>query len=246
MSTTLDCPSSPDDLYFARGHEVDSFRPHMQGDVFRDVLIPGVEDEDARDRLAIVVTHPCSMRRGARLVSHVHVVRVRFQSQTIPLDRWASGYFRLMPLPALFPDQADGLHVACFEELGRIATDQLRLDRRVACLSDEGIILLQQRLVHYMTRVIVTKRQLLDHVQHLFDEAELQEEWTRALLGDRPEGEVLRRLESEVARFDDFLSEDRPGGNSLRDDMKNPENRAAVRRAVRAEIRLRREQSGSA
>ena len=241
MANNLEFPSTPDDLYFARGVEVDCFRPFMQGDVFSGVDIPGVEaDEGDEGRLAMIVTHPCSMRRGPRLVPHIHAVRVKRWANPIPFEEWSSSFFRIMPLPALIIGEKGTTYAAVFETMGRIRSDQLRYDARIACLSNEGIILLQQRIVHNLTRVVVPKRQLFDHVQHILDEAELQEEWTWTLLGELPEKEVLPRLESEIKRFDIFLGQRPEGGSSLRDDLKNPERRALVRRTVRAEIRRRK------
>ncbi|MGH9363371.1 MAG: hypothetical protein ACRD2T_15785 [Thermoanaerobaculia bacterium] len=197
-------------------------------------------DEGDQDRLAMIMTHPCSMRQGPRLVPHLHAVRVRKWERSIPLEGWSSGFYRIMPLPSLFPGRNEANYAAVFDTLGRIRSDQVLHDRRIACLSHDGLALLQQRFVHNLTRVVVPKLQLLEHMAHVLDEAELQEDWTRDLLGDLPETEVAARLQPEIDRFDQFLTTKRENGNSHREDLRNPECRAGVRRAVHAEVRRRK------
>ena len=239
MSSGLESPSSPDDLYFARGQEVECFRPFMQGDVLRGVDIPGVSPEEGDgERFAMIMTHPCSMRRGSRPAPHLLAVRVREWDRPIPLVGW-SGFFRVMPLPSLFPARPEANYAAVFETLGRIRSEELKHERRVACLSHDGVALLQQRFVHDLTRVVVEKLKLLEHMVHVLDEAELQEDWTRGLLGHLPAGELLEKLQLEIDRLDEFLDAKREGGKSLREDLLNPGRRAGVHRAVHAEIRRR-------
>jgi len=239
MSSGLESPSTADDLYFARGVEVECFRPFMQGDVLRGLVIPGVDDEEGdEDRLAMIMTHPCSMRQGPHLAPHLHAVRIR-KSEVIPLHKWSSGYFRVMPLPSLFPERRETGYTGTFDTLGRIRSVDLAHQRRIACLSQDGLALLQQRFVHHLTRVVVPKLQLLEAMAHVLEEAELQEEWARELLANVPGTELLSRLQSEIELFDGFLSAKRESGKTLRDDLRIPGLRASVRKEVRAEIRRR-------
>ena len=246
MSNGLESPASPDDLYFARGPEVECFRPFMPGDVFRDLAIPGVDDEAGdEERLAMVVTHPCSMRQGSALATHLHAVRVRTSSRIIPPEKWTSGFFRIMPLPSLFHGRDTANYEGVFDTLGRIRGDALLHDRRVASLSHDGLALLQQRFVHHLTRVAVPKEQLLEQMVHVLDEVELQEEWARELLENLPPADLPARLQPEIETFDAFLGAEREGGKSYRDDLRDPATRAAVRRAIRAEIKRRQGDAGA-
>jgi hypothetical protein len=79
MAAELEHPRQASDLYIVLGAPVDPYRPYMTGDVFQGIAIPGVEDaesEEAAEQLAMITTHPCSMRDGAKLKSHVEVRRV--------------------------------------------------------------------------------------------------------------------------------------------------------------------------
>lgn len=58
MPLQLERPESEDELYLARGDEVDHYRPVIQGDVFREVAIPGVSEHE----FAMIITHPCTIR----------------------------------------------------------------------------------------------------------------------------------------------------------------------------------------
>jgi hypothetical protein len=51
---SLDRPASADELYLARGDEVEPYRPVLTGDVFSGVSIPGVPHDD----LGMVISHP--------------------------------------------------------------------------------------------------------------------------------------------------------------------------------------------
>ncbi len=55
----LESPESAEELYRYRGRDVVLARPIFQGDVFEHVEIPGLDDGPG---LAMVMTHPCTMR----------------------------------------------------------------------------------------------------------------------------------------------------------------------------------------
>ena len=223
----LDRPRSADELYLARGGEVESYRPVVTGDVFEGVTIPG-SDGDAG--LAMVLAHPCSMRRGAHLRSHVQMAPVR-RGTPIRLEGW-DGNYGVMPLPEL-QRAGEMSDRAVFEQAGRVPTGLLRPELRVACLSTQGILLLLQRLAFNMTRVAIDLDTLLQSIDYVLEEVDLLEEWMRNRLvlraGDDPRA-AIRRQEQE---FDAVLSRE-VDGSTLRDGLRDPKSRAAVRRAVRA------------
>lgn len=125
-----------DELYLSRNPDVNPYRPLLQGDVLRDIQIAGLDDAG----LAIVLTHPCSMRRGPALVPRQLVARV-VDAAPFPLTAWATGHMRSMPLPALVPDEPERHFVAQFEEVGAVPSAALVEAERLACLDPRGICL---------------------------------------------------------------------------------------------------------
>ncbi len=165
----------------------------MTGDVFAGVDIPGCEAVAGdHEKLAIVVSHPCSMRQGHVLNERLQVVRVT-RSDEIPLSMWPKGHYDKMPLPGLTDsseteeddatDEGTGeFHAALLDLRGRVETAQLRLDERVACLSEEGVAFLHQRMGHNDTRHAPSVEDLMAACAPVFREADLAERWCEDLL----------------------------------------------------------------
>lgn len=198
----------------------------MQGDVFRGVEIPGLDDGPG---LAMILTHACSMRQGPQLRPRLLMGRVKLRPQPIPLP-W-KGHFQFLPLPGLQPDAPDEHHVLAFDELGTVATSALDLAARTACLDDFGIALLNQRHAHYFTRYAVETAVLHEQSANVLAEAELLESWIDAAVPVDTEDWDMR-VEAENVEFDAFLG-------PHRDDLREASRRAAVRRLVNEEIRER-------
>src|SRR4051794_36893210 len=98
MPDLLEAPTSSSDLYLARGAEVNVDRPLLQGDVFADIEIPGVDDGPG---VAAIITHSCAMRTdGVHLVDRLLVARVEL-APDVPFARWVDGHFKILPLPEL-------------------------------------------------------------------------------------------------------------------------------------------------
>jgi hypothetical protein len=222
----LESPASADELYLYRGDEVPRTRPIFQGDVFDDLEIPGF---DGGPGLAMVITHACTMRQGPALRERLVVARVLPTPNPIALP-W-KGNFRSMPLPALIPDAAPGHWALNFEDIGAVLSKDLDLTKRVACLDDRGVVLLQQRHAHHFTRYVVETEVLYEQSANVLVEAELLEAWLSAATDETGDG-YDERASQEATEFDAFV---RP----LRDDLKDPSRRASVRRTVNQEIRRR-------
>ncbi len=224
----LDRPNTPAELYQARGPEVEAFRPVVTGDIFRDIIVPGVGNEP---RVAMVLAHPCSMRAGAHLKSHVQMAVVD-RGNPIAVDGW-TGNYGAMPLPDL--DQVGDLTSrAMFELAGRVPTDVLHPSRRIACLSQVGILLLLQRLTFHMTRYALPLEALHASIDYVLVEVELLEDWMRERLAiDGSDAELAQRIREHEQEFDRLLSESRDGV-SLRKRLRHPHMRADVRRSLRA------------
>ena len=222
---SLESPSSAEELYRYRGSDVPLTRPIFQGDIFAGVHIPGIEDGAG---LAMVITHACSMRQGHSLRARLIVARVELRTPPIPLP-W-SGNFRFMPLPDLTPGEP-GSWATNFEALGTIRSEILLMAERIACLDDRGVLLLQQRHAHHLTRYVVETEALYEQCASVLGEAELLEEWLTASLEDLEDG-CSGRVAEEAAEFDAFVG-------PFRDDLNDPSRRASVRRTVNQEIRRR-------
>jgi hypothetical protein len=228
---SLDRPASADDLYLARGEEVDDFRPVLTGDVFGEVTIPGVLDHE----LAMVISHPCNMRAGDRLRDRIQMLPV-VPYQEIPLEEWTTGsHARVFSLPE--SRLLDGSCAARFDETGMVESVELLPERRRSCLSEEGILLLLQRMVFSQCRADIALPVFEKAVGHVLSEAELLEDWNRALVPLRTANgeDSMLALAAEATAFDEFLGADR-GGTTLRDQLRDEYQRASVRRDVRAEI----------
>ena len=147
----LDTYESPDDLYRARGEDVNPNRPLFTGDILRDAAIPGCQDGG----MAIIIAHPCSFRVGdGELASERSPRRPRSPKQGP--GAWARGVFDQMPLPDL---DGPGFWAADLDLIGRAHTDTLLRSERIACLSEIGINMLQQRQTCHMTRVRIPTHQ---------------------------------------------------------------------------------------
>lgn len=227
MPDELGAPENPSELYRARGSEVAPERPLVQGDVFKGIEIPGVDDGPG---LALIVQHACSMRHGASLREKLFLARVR-AGPRIPPAMWKRGHFGCMPLPELIPED-ETWYQADFEACGLVRSSEISRDARIACLDDYGIALLQQRQAHYMTRVIVELEVFAEVLAPVLVEAELMEDWNQRA------GLTLDQAEAE---FHDFITAplDSLEGRTLQNDLKDPSKRSAVRRSVLREAENR-------
>jgi len=206
----------------------------MQGDVFSGVELHGLEDH----KLLMIVSHPCTMRgRHGALVPRLQAVPVRARDP-IGLDQWVTGFLRFMPLPDLIADD-NRFYAGYLSEIGTVQSSDLDLGERFACLSELGILLLQQRFVANLARVSVKLATLDAASAAMLIEAELLEEWQESIAKPRVRTGVDLdvALTDEAQAFDDYLSGG--GASSFRSQLSDSTTRAAVRRAVRAEIQRR-------
>ena len=218
----LDPPLSAEELYAYRYPNVHKYRPLFTGDVFDEVNIHGIGDHPA-----VIVEHPCSIRRGANLRESVLVAAVKSDTRH-PDHKWIDGYFNRMPLPDL--SLAGDFHVGRFDMIGRVESSALSFERRVACLYPKGINQLQQRLVCYLTRCEIPTHRLDQELRHTYEEAQLAERW----LTD------LSEVDSDPdATFHEwFLQDDRR--ERLKED---PRASPALLRETLQEIRRRQSQA---
>ena len=220
---SLETYEAPDDLYLARGEDVNPLRPLFTGDVVADLAIPGIQDGG----MAAIVAHPCSMRgKEAQLEPRVLAAAVA-GSGKIGRTAWVTGNFGLMPLPDLL--EAGQLWVARLDDIGKALTADVMAGVRVACLSPPGVNLLQQRFIFRLTRHEVPTYLLQEVSAHVFEEADLLEEWSDTVCA------TGATQEQAAASFEVFVRADRGGGKTLQGDLRDPQRRSTVRSACRAE-----------
>ncbi|MHB8287807.1 MAG: hypothetical protein ACYDEY_00945 [Acidimicrobiales bacterium] len=185
--------------------------------MFRDVAIPGVQAEG----MALVVAHPCSFRVGeGRLAKCLLAARVEPTAKQGP-NAWRKGFLDRMPLTDL---AGAGFWVGHLDKIGRSLTADLLKSERLACLSQFGVNMLQQRLTCHLTRVEVPAATFNKAFAHTFEEADLLEEWTDTLV-------VGGWTQTKAAEeFEAFL---RGGTPSLQAQLLDAQQRSFVRRACR-------------
>lgn len=221
----LESPSSAADLFLASAvDEVEESRPILTGDVFAEVQIPGLDAPG----LAIVLTHPCSMRRdGVNLAERLLMAEVRAY-QNVPLTGWATGHYRVMPLPQL---DGEATYAALFDNIGLVRSDELAGHQRVACLTPLGINLLQQRLIWYLTRFVVPTFRLNESCSAVFEEAELCEEWAIQRVTEGSSIDVA------YAEFHEWIRDVDSSGQMRQQGLADPQRRAGIRRAMREALK---------
>lgn len=199
-----------------------TFRPLFTGDVLEDVAVPGVQGAGR----AIVLAHPCSMRgRDAQLVESILVGAVE-SHDPVPAQKWEQGYLNRMPLPEL-DGSPESFAVARLDRIGVAQTALINATNRLACLSPVGVNILQQRLVGHLTRVDIPTSTFWEAFSHTYEEADLLEEWSEEL------ADVVGH-EQAAADFESWIRAEK-----RQDKLRDPQQRASVRSAMRTEVRQR-------
>jgi hypothetical protein len=201
------------------------FNAVMTGDVFVEVATAG----SPQPATVMVAGHPCTIRgHDGALQPRIACVRV-VSFQAVPYRRWPTGFFNHFPLPA-----AAGVDTpaADLQEWVTVDNAELRRERRRLTLTEWGVIVMQQRLIHCLTRFVAPPNALEDAARPVLREAELERDWVEGLEG-------TTSLDQRLTDFNKFMGEaDRRA--RLRDRAKE----SAVRREVTGEIKTRRANAG--
>lgn len=218
-------------LYDYRG-PVPSWLPYQQGDVFRDVAIPGLEPG-----MAMLFMHPCTMRQGTRLRDRLTVVHVKLESPKKVLSAPAhwSGHNKVMPLPDLLGD-GRVTHAADFMEIATVTAAELPRVSRVAQLSLTGRLHMQQRIVFHPTRYAPKADDLERATEALELEAQQQADWVQAGCGDN-DAAPSERVDELETEYQDFLGASADPA-SVRSMLYGPTASQAVR-SIQQEIAVR-------
>lgn len=159
-------------------------RPVAQGDVFEDVPLPLVAKKDQQDgdvpkikrTHVMMLGNTCSLRGGSRLATSQNVALVRPAKEgevTRFQESWANSLF-LLPLPGFIDEE---LWVADLRSIGTLHFREIQLEKRIACLSHEGLAAMQSRYADHSVRASLPVSQRVEDTQEVWNELELWEEW---------------------------------------------------------------------
>lgn len=223
----LEGPSSAASLYLARGGDVQNFRPIFTGDVFEGIAV--LEESGDREIKALILQHPCALRtNGVDLSSRLLVAEVVERGAISP-GGWRGSY-KIMPLPELEEDSRT--FAVSFLEPHVIASESLAIEKRIACLSQNGVNLLLQRWVHHNSRAVVSTALYQEVTAAQFEEADLIEEWC----SERSETNEDIRQESACAH--EWLRGDSSeAGKSWQQLLEDTQTRSTVRKAMRNHLK---------
>lgn len=230
MAHSLEAPGTDvapefSSLFRARGDEVVAQRPIFTGDIFFDVTVEG---EDTAKNV-IVLQHPCVIRRGVELTPKLLVAEVAPAPALLP-SKWAEGHYRQLPLAELVLASTPEDFAAFFDRQHLVKRTNLSLGARVASVSQQGVNLMMQRWVHHNSRVIVATQEYQAATSSQFDEADIIEEWC---IDRQADGIEFVAANVEI---DTWLTGDR-SASAPRNRLEDPQQRSAVRREVRANLR---------
>lgn len=203
MATSPDEPDSQvlaeaDEYETLRDQDVDGdpppYRPVGTGDVFEDIALEHLAQPFSG--AVMVVGHPCSLRRGLVLQADIPVAPL--VERGVPSSQHSSSD-RLLPVRKLLPPGSATNHVVDLTLATTIPAARLETSQRCACLSNAGIVALQQRLVGNIVRVKVPPGIITKHCRGPLTELELWKDWR---------GEILDAgldVETFDERFDQFM-----------------------------------------
>lgn len=217
MTTSLIEPSGDDEILDADPDAL-RFSAIMTGDVFASVSVAG-----ERDPITVMVAgHPCTIR-GAHGALRPRVACVRVVDyQRVPYRVWPTGHRNVFPIAA---SVGLGDVAADLQEWVTVDSAELRRDDRKLTLTERGFVVLHQRIVASLTRVIVDAVKIERAAHHVLREAELERDWVEELDETKP-------IDDLVADFAAFMdAEDR------RERLKRPELESEVRKEVRTHLR---------
>ena len=210
LAEGLEQPTGPGAIYL---EEASVLRPIATGDIFLGTSVPGPKD-DARPPLAMIVSHPSAMRRGAELEPWARAAPV-LPVHGFSKKKWTRGHFGVFPLPLLrgvatdngfdIPDQG---WAALLDFSAPVETAELDVRQRIACLSPDGMHLLLQQLVHE-TWVAVATKTLSRVFAPKLEELEMLQTWNEELVAKKVDagGDLYEELAAAAGAFESVMSE---------------------------------------
>jgi hypothetical protein len=227
-SIDLDGPADNDAIYLSVGEVVEDVRPINQGDVFRGITLPGFEE--GHHDMVMLTTHPCSLRAGPKLKPRMQAAPL-IRSKAVVPGQWTSQHKRSMPLPGVLGDGK--FYTATLTETSIVTPEQLSTAERIAALSDDGLHLLQQRIVWACTHTVMKLDTIADYSAPVLAEIELLEEWNIGL-GAHYEEDRPTRLATVASDFEEFIKT-----SGVQADLQLSRKRGDARRRAREELQRR-------
>lgn len=176
--------------------------PIHQGDVFAGLTVPGVPPDDG-DAMAMVFMHPCVLRKPS--TEYVTVFRVTLKTaKDRPYERFADNY-SVMPLVDLFASGQGGVHVAELTMVGVVSQADLSRSNRIASLSQDGRLLLQQRVIHHFTRHAPPLHDLRNITTRVERELSLLSDWCESAC--ERHDETADTVAAAEKSFDAFMND---------------------------------------
>jgi hypothetical protein len=243
LAERLGEPPTPDAIYL---EEASRYRPIATGDIFEGVAVPGPYADAV---LAMVVAHPSAMRKGAAMEEWAKAAPVAAVNG-VSKKKWTRGHLGVFPLPHLAAvagtngfDVEDRPWGALLDFSAPIETANLDVQRRVACLSPDGIHLLLQRLVHADTRVLVREDTLATVFAPKLEELEMLQTWNEELVLPNVEagGDLSAELAKGAQGFEEVMNASgKSRAASIRELLESGSGVGAAHKLLSAEIRMRR------
>jgi len=175
------------------------------------------------------------MRTGAALTPRITVAPVE-PHELVTGSGW-QGNPRIMPLAAL----VEGKHFATkFVDVTACPAELLLRDQRIATLSNQGIYVLQQRLIKHYTRTKMPLEALRSESAPVLTEAELLRDWLERVLS---EDEISSddALDTETLAFEQWMREGSPAPQQrLRIEVHHADVRREAQRAAAERVRVRK------
>ncbi len=173
--------------------------PLGPGDVFDGIELGHLAEPFTG--LVMVVGHPCSIRAGMKLQNDIPVAPI--EKRGLPTDKHPLPD-RLFPLGKLVPPGATSQHMVNLSRTTTVPAADLVLSKRVATLSNAGIVALQQRVVSNAIRAKIPTGVIASHCRGPFIEVELWRDWREAFHNANADPDVHND------EFDQFM--DSPSG----------------------------------
>lgn len=217
MSETLIEPVGDDEILDADPDAL-QFSAIMTGDVFVSVSVAG----DKAPITVMLAGHPCSIRQArGQLRPRLPCVRI-VDYQHVPYRKWPTGHFNAFPISS---DVGLGAVGADLQEWVTVDSAELTRERRKLTLTERGFVVLHQRIVCSLTRVVVDPLRIEEAAHHVLREAELERDWVEDLDGQAPINEL-------IGEFADFMDRE-----NRRERLKRRDGEGTVRREVRDHLR---------
>lgn len=231
----LAAPHDPELLYEFGDEVPPATRPFAQGDVLREVVTAG----GVTLPLAMIIAHPCSMRRTATELRPELVV-AELRPLKVPAGSWATSYFDWFPLPDLRGESKSW--AASFHHLHTVKTDQFASLERVTVLSEFGQMVLLQRWINHMARFIADEQEITELIRPVQYELSLQQDWCDHALSGEEHGDadaLAARITELGGEYQQLLGAPNDPA-SLRSRLHGKEpTQIAARREIRVELQRR-------